>query len=90
MSLAALKVNGDLEELDEIASHLPYRLSRKFVMGPGMWVKTLTCTKHIKLYTNINCGLGLIEKAIAIGLNKIIAKICGFKRNVIKNNDYTS
>jgi len=92
MSLAALKVNGDLEELDEIASHLPYRLSRRFVMGPGMWawVKTLTCNKHIKLYTNITCGLGLIEKSIAIGLNKLIAPICGFKRNVIKNNDYTS
>ena len=92
MSLAALKVNNNHQELNEIASHLPYRLSRRFVMGPGMWawVKTLTYTPHWKLFTNITCGLGLVEKAIAIGLNKIIAKINGYKRNSIKNNDYTS
>ena len=92
MSLAALKVNKDLEELDEIASKLPYRLSRKYKMTPDMWfwVKTLTCTKHLKLYTNLCCFFQIVEKFIAFNLNKVIAKICGFKRDIIKNNDYTS
>ena len=54
------------------------------------WVKTLTNTKHYKFFTNLTCGLGLVEKSIAIVLNKLIAKINGFKRNKIKNNDYTS
>ena len=93
MSLAALKVNGNHVELDEIASNLPYRLSRKFKMTIDMWawVQTLTINqKNLKLNVNICCLIQLIEKSIAFGLNKIIAKICGFKRNQIKNNDYSS
>ena len=92
MSLSALKVNGDLVDLDEIAKHLPYRLSRRFLMTPDMWcwVQTLTCTKHQKLYTNICSFIQIIEKGVAFPLNKIIAKICGFKRNKYKNSEYSS
>tara|TARA_B100001173_G_C15976569_1_gene542472 strand:- start:330 stop:1322 length:993 start_codon:yes stop_codon:yes gene_type:complete len=94
MSLAALKVNSDLIELDEIASHLPYRLSRRFFMTPDMWswVRTLTCQseKKLKMYTNITCLLGIMEKFVAFNLNKLIAKVCGYERNAISNNDYTS
>ena len=92
MSLASLKVNGDLEELNEIATYLPYRLSRKFKMTPDFWawIKTLTNTKRFKLYTNICCGIQIVEKFFAFNLNKLIAKVCGYKRNKIKNNDYTS
>ena len=92
MSLAALKVNKDFVDIDEIAIKLPYKLSRKYNMTPDMWfwVKTLTCTKRLKLYTNLCCFFQIIEKFIAFGLNKIIAKVCGFKRDKVKNNDYTS
>ena len=94
MSLAGLKVNGDLEELDEIASKLPYKLSRMYRMTPDMWawVKTLTCQseKKLKMYTNIACFFGIIEKFIAFNFNRLIAKICGYKRDSVKNNDYTS
>ena len=94
MSLAALKVNGDLVELDEIASKLPYRLSRRFFMTPDMWAwtKTLTCQSDLKLklLTNFCSFIQIIEKGIAFPLNRLIAKICGFKRNAVKNNDYTS
>lgn len=90
MALAALHVNGDHEELAEIASKLPNRLSRKFKQGPGMrsWVKTFTNTKYKKYYTNISCLTGILEKSIALGFNLIIAKILGLKR--ISNEEYTS
>ena len=92
MSLAALKVNGDLVELDEIASKLPYRLSRKFKMTPDFWAwtKTLTCTKHIKLYVNICSFIQIFEKSLAFSVNFLIAKICGFKRNKYTNSEYSS
>ena len=92
MSLAALHVNGDYVDLEEIASKLPYKLSRKFNMTPDMWawVKTFTNTKHKRFYTNLSFFLQIIEKLVAFGLNRIIALICGFKRNKVKNNKYTS
>jgi len=92
MSLASLKVNDDIYSLNEIASKLPYRLSRKYKMTPDMWawVKTFTFTRHKKLYTNLCCIFQIIEKFVAFNFNKIIAKLCGYKRDSIKNNDYTS
>lgn len=47
LALSALKVRGDDEELKEIGKHLPYKLSRRFSMGPGMWfwIKAITTNK---------------------------------------------
>ena len=92
MSLVALHVNEDYKELSEIAGKLPYRLSRKYRMTPGLWswCRLFAGTKRKKLHVNLMSALGVIEKCIALGLNLIIAKINGYKRNSIKNNDYTS
>jgi hypothetical protein len=92
MSLSALHVNGDYEELAEISSKLPYRLSRKYKQTPDMWAwkQTFTNTKFKRFYVNMSCFFGILEKSVAFGLNLIIAKINGYKRNSIKNNDYTS
>tara|TARA_B100001287_G_C22474073_1_gene431100 strand:- start:151 stop:744 length:594 start_codon:yes stop_codon:yes gene_type:complete len=63
-------------------------------MTPDMWAwtKTLTCQseRKLKLLTNFCSFIQIIEKGIAFPLNRLIAKICGFKRDVVKNNDYTS
>ena len=37
LALASLEYNGDIEEVTEIASKLPFRLSRRFLMTPVMW-----------------------------------------------------
>ena len=90
MSLSALKVNKNLNELSEISSKLPYRLSRKFRMTPDMWAwkQTFTKTKAVKFYTNLFCILNFLEKVVALNFNMFIAKVCGLKR--VKNNEYTS
>lgn len=90
MALAALHVNKDYVNLEEIASKLPYRLSRKFKMTPDMWawVKLFTKTRHKKFYVNFCCFIQVIEKFLALNLNRVIAKILGFKR--ITNDEYTS
>ena len=92
MSLAALHVNEDYVDLEEIAGKLPYKLSRRFIMTPGMWswVKLFAGSKWKKFHVNFVCLNGVIGDGIAFTLNKIIAKICGFKRNKVKNNKYTS
>ena len=92
MSLAALHVNNNLHELDELSKNLPYKLSRKFNMTPDMfaWIRTFQFKTNKKFWTNIFCLAQIAEKSIALTLNKIIAKINGYKRNSIKNNDYTS
>lgn len=43
MALVALKVNGDIEELRDIASHLRFKLSKehKFTLGLWVWTKWL-------------------------------------------------
>jgi len=77
LALASLKVNGDEAELKEIASHLPFRLSRRFLMTPTMWfwVKWLaTDKKRFKLaYLSMN----LIEHLISVTYTKALRKLTG-------------
>ena len=56
MSLAALHVNEDYKELAEIASKLPYKLSRKYKMTPGLWswCRLFAGTKWKKLHVNLS------------------------------------
>jgi len=37
LALAALEYNGDIEEVQEIASRLSFRVSKRFLMTPVMW-----------------------------------------------------
>lgn len=92
MSLAALHVNGDYAELAEISGKLPYRLSRKYRMTPGLWswCKLFSGTKWKKSHVNFMSAMGVFEKSLSFSINFIIAKVNGYKRNSIKNNDYTS
>ncbi len=90
MAFASLAVNGDTEELHEIASKTPWRLSRRMSMTIDFyfWVKSLTKTKYKKLYANLHLLTQLLFTPIALGLNFIIGKSLGFKS--IGNNEYTS
>jgi len=74
ISLAALKVNGNDCELEELVSHLPFRLSRRFIMGPTMWcwLKAITGSKK---YNTIFAMLEIIEFVISIAMSKVIRLI---------------
>ena len=89
MAFAALKVNGDQEELTELASKTPWRLSRRMKMTPDMWlwVKALY-SKNSKLYANLFCLLNLSYLWIGFLTNKLIGKVLGLK--TIPAKDYTS
>jgi len=89
MAFAALKVNGDLEELEELASKTPYRLSRRMRMTGDMWlwVKSLY-SKNKKIYGNLFCFISLLYLPFPILINLLIAKALGFK--TIPAKEYTS
>lgn len=80
MSIASLKVNGDEEELKEIALHLPYRLSRRFKMGPTMWFWLRAISGKGKFYTYMFQLLELIEFLPSVLWNKILRKIMGWNK----------
>lgn len=82
LALASLKVNGDETELKEIAAHLPFRLSRRFLMTTSMWfwVKWLaTDKKHFKLAFLI---MNLLEHSISITYTKILRQLAGATKPV--------
>ena len=74
MSLAALKFNGDEKELKEIALKLPYRISRRFKMGPAMWfwLRAITGSKKANTLFTI---FELIEFPISILMTKLFKLI---------------
>ena len=90
MAFTSLAFNTDTEELNELASKLPYKISRKMSMTPDFWcwVKSLTNTKYKKLYGNAFLFFQLITLPFVLGLNWIIGKSLGFKS--ISNKEYTT
>lgn len=80
LALSALKINGDAEELNEIANHLPYRLSRRFVMGPTMWFWIKAITGKGKFYTYMFGLMELIEFLPSVLWDKLLRKIMGWDK----------
>ena len=75
MSLAALAINGDMEEFKEIGLHLPYRLSRRFKMGPTMWLWIRAVATKKKFYTALYALSLLMEYILPNLYNKLAARI---------------
>ena len=90
MALTSLAVNGDTEELNELASKIPYKISRRMKMTPDFWcwVKSLTSSKYRKLYGNVFLLFQLLTLPFILGLNWIIGKTLGLKS--ISNKEYTT
>jgi hypothetical protein len=77
LALAALEFNGDIEEVQEIAGRLPFRLSRRFLMTPTMWfwVKYLATRK--KGWRNAFAFMQTLEHTINIPLTKFLRFLAG-------------
>jgi len=77
MALAALEFNGDIEELQEIAGRLPFRLSRRFLMTPTMWfwVKYLATRKRGWKWAF--AFMQTLEHSINIPLTKFLRFLAG-------------
>ena len=80
LALSSLKVNGEDEILDEITNHLPYKLSRRFVMGPTLWVWIKAITGKGKFYTYLFGLLELIEFLPSVLWDKFLRKIMGWNK----------
>ena len=77
LALSALEFNGDVEEVKEITSRLPFRLSRRFLMTPTMWfwVKYLATRKQG--WKNAFAFMQTLEHLIQIPLTKFLRWLAG-------------
>jgi len=80
LALSSLKVNNNITELKEISTHLPFRLSRRFIMGPTMWIWVKSITSNKKFYTYLFGLLELIEFLPSVLLTKFIRRIMGWNK----------
>ena len=86
LAFSALKVNGDQEELNEILNYFPYRISRRFIMTPTMWVWTYSLRGN--RWADYFCSiLALLEVLVSVSLNKIFEPMLGFNKS-IDQRDY--
>lgn len=80
MAISALKINGDHDELKEIGKHLPYRLSRRFVMGPTMWLWIKYLVTEKKRYNYLFQIFELIEFLPSVLWNKFLRMVMGWNK----------
>jgi hypothetical protein len=90
MALAALEFNGDIEELQEIAGRLPFRLSRRFLMTPTMWfwVKYLATRKRGWKWAF--AFMQTLEHSINIPLTKFLRFLAGATKPIPLPHDQHS
>jgi len=79
IALSSLKFNGDESELKEIGRHLKFRLSKRFLMGPTLWIWIRMITSNSSWYRNLFGIFELIEFLPGILWNKLLRKILGYK-----------
>jgi len=72
IALSSLYINGDMDEFNEIVNHLPYRLSRRFIMGPAMWLWLKVLTTGNKLYLVLYSLITMIELIISTLITKSV------------------
>ena len=87
LALVALKLRGDEAELKEITAHLPFRLSRRFRMTPGMWfwVKYLATGKSG--FKTAYLLMNLIEHCISVPMTKGLRFLAGATKPVALPHD---
>ena len=90
MALASLEYNGDIEEVQEIAGKLPFRLSRRFLMTPTVyfWVKYLATRE--KKWKNRFAFMQTLELAIQIPYTKFLRWLAGATKPIPLPHDQHS
>jgi len=80
LALSSLKFNDNLDELNEIGRNLRYRLSKRFIMTPALWIWIRMICTDSKFY-NILFGLmEIIELLPSVLWNKIVRKILKYDK----------
>ena len=90
LALSSLEFNDDTEEVMEICSKLPFRLSRRFLMTPTMWfwVKYLATRKQG--WKNAFAFMQTLEHLIQIPLTKFLRWISGATKPIpLPHNQHT-
>ena len=82
LALAALEFHGDIEEVQEIAGRLPFRLSRRFLMTPTMyfWVKYLA-TREEKWKKRF-AFMQTLEIVLQVPLTKFLRWLAGANKQI--------
>jgi len=90
LALAALEFNGDIEEVREIANHLSFRLSRRFLMTPTMWfwVKYLGTRKRGWKWAY--AFMQTLEHSINIPVTKFLRQLSGATKYIPLPHDKNS
>lgn len=80
LALSSLKFNDNIEELNEIGRNLRYRLSKRFIMTPALWIWIrMICTDN-KFYNTLFGLMEIIELLPSVLWNKILRKILGYNK----------
>lgn len=90
MALAALEFNGDIEEVQEIASRLPFRLSRRFLMTPTMWFWVKYLATREEKWKRRFAFMQTLEHAINIPVTKFLRFLAGAKTPIPLPHDQHS
>jgi hypothetical protein len=90
LALSALEFNGDIEEVQEIASRLPFRLSRRFLMTPTMWFWVKYLATREEKWRNRFAFMQTLEHAINIPITKFLRWLSGANKPIPLPHDQHS
>jgi len=82
LALASLEYNGDIVEVKEIASKLPFRLSRRFLMTPTMWFWVKYLATREQKWKNRFAFMQTLEHAINIPITKLLRWLSGANKEI--------
>ena len=90
LALSSLEYNGDIEEVQEIAGRLSFRVSKRFLMTPTMWfwVKYLSTRK--KKWKNAFAFMQTLEHLIQIPMTKVLRILAGATKDIPLPHDKNS
>jgi len=90
MALAALEFNGDIEEVQEIAGRLSFRLSRRFLMTPTMWFWVKYLATREDKWKRRFAFMQTLEHAINIPVTKLLRWLSGATKPIPLPHDQHS
>ena len=87
LAWTSLFINNDIKELDELVSHTPYRLSKRYLMTPTMWLWSRGIIGK-KFLGHIGQFFLSIELTFSILLNILIKKLIGYEELSLDEIDF--
>ena len=78
-ALSSLLMNGDVKEFKEIGPNLRFRLSKRYIQGPGMWL-------WLRQWWTLYGIVDLLPTVVGTLWNKVLYKL--LNRNVIYTEKY--